>query len=101
MFLSAGVLTEDEREEAFAAVPDMEPLRFNRNISLNLIDGEALKTIDGLDCILTAENLTFRGGRAGLRVRCRDGFESRSVGWGFRNANQEFRIEGARISLQG
>lgn len=48
MFLSAGVLTEEEREEAFAAVPEMEALRLNRNISLNLIDGEALKTIDGL-----------------------------------------------------
>jgi hypothetical protein len=48
MFLSAGVLTEEERQAAFAAVPEMEPLRFNRNISLNLIDGEALKTIDGI-----------------------------------------------------
>ena len=48
MFLSAGVLTEDERELAFAAVPEMEALRLNRNIALNLIDGKALTTIDGI-----------------------------------------------------
>jgi hypothetical protein len=48
MFLSAGVLTEDEREQAFAAVPEMEPLRFNRNIALNLVDGEALTSLDGI-----------------------------------------------------
>ena len=48
VFLSAGVLTEDERELAFAAVPEMEALRLNRNIALNLIDGKALTTIDGI-----------------------------------------------------
>ena len=40
MFLSAGVLTDEEREEAFGTVPEIEPLRFNRNIALNLIDGQ-------------------------------------------------------------
>jgi hypothetical protein len=37
-------LSEHEREEAFAEVPEMEALRLNRNIAFNLIDGAALKS---------------------------------------------------------
>src|ERR1700674_3169237 len=48
MFLSTHALTHQERDAAFASVPEMEALRFNRNVAVNLVDGWHLETIDGL-----------------------------------------------------
>ena len=44
MFRSAGGLSEHEREEALAEVPEMEALRLNRIIAFNLIDGATIKS---------------------------------------------------------
>jgi hypothetical protein len=70
VILSAGVLTQEERTLAFAAVPEFDALRLNRNIALNLIDNEALVTIDALVGGFAREAFAAHLDAAHLLVRC-------------------------------
>jgi hypothetical protein len=48
MFLSTPLLTTAERDAAFGAVPELDQLRLNRNVAMNLVDKLHIGLIDAM-----------------------------------------------------